>query len=223
GRRALAAMILLLAGSGPGTASTEFDEASVRFEQNTTDGDFEFVFEITGGDEGLEVLNVLAPDGRTVVQFSAPDRSTLGMRHFRFESPEPPNYALLTSAYPEGVYLFSGSTVSGDVLHGEAELSHELPPTVADLHPADARGVPIDGLVISWSAVAGAAAYAIEVEQDDLGVAVEASLPGSATSFAVPDGFLAAGTEYKLGVGTVSESGNISVVETTFTTASSSP
>jgi len=35
----------------------------------------------------------------------------------------------------------------------------------------------------------------------------------------VPDGFLLPGTEYQLAIGTVSAEGNVSFVETTFTTA----
>ena len=48
---------------------------------------------------------------------------------------------------------------------------------------------------------------------------IRVNLPGAATAFAVPDGFLLPGTAYKLAVGTVSRAGNRSVVETEFTTA----
>ncbi len=91
-----------------------FDEAEVRFEQNVTDGDVEVVFEITSDDEGLARLTVVSPDGRTVVDFMAPDSSTLGIRSFKFESPEPKDAEGLKMAYPEGTYTFSGSTVSGN-------------------------------------------------------------------------------------------------------------
>jgi hypothetical protein len=38
-------------------------------------------------------------------------------------------------------------------------------------------------------------------------------------TFVVPDGFLLSGTQYELSIGTVTDAGNISFVETTFTTA----
>ncbi|RMD96832.1 MAG: hypothetical protein D6814_10675, partial [Calditrichaeota bacterium] len=81
-----------------------FAQANAHFEQNITDGDVEVVFEIKAGDDGLTRLTVISPDGRTVLDFRAPDHSSLGMRQFRFESPEPGDIEALKSAYPEGNY-----------------------------------------------------------------------------------------------------------------------
>ena len=58
----------------------------------------------------------------------------------------------------------------------------------------------------------------VEIEQDDLGTTIQAVLPGSTTTFAVPGGFLRPRTEYQLAIGTVGNEGNTSFVETTFTT-----
>jgi hypothetical protein len=41
---------------------------------------------------------------------------------------------------------------------------------------------------------------------------------GSSTSFAVPQGFLVPGRQYNIAIGTVTREGNISYVETAFTT-----
>ena len=90
----------------PGSSQL-FAFAKVHFEQNATDGDVEVVFEIKGGDEGLANLRVVSPDGRIVIDFTAPDASTLGIRQFRFESPEPKDIEGLKTAYPEGVYTFT--------------------------------------------------------------------------------------------------------------------
>jgi hypothetical protein len=156
-----------------------------------------------------------------VVDFAAPDASTLGIREFEFESPEPKDVAGLKAAYPEGIYRFAGATAAGQELRGESRLSHELPATAAFLRPAaGARGVPAAKLEIAWTPpVAKVSGYLIEIEQDEHGAHLQASLPGSATRFAVPDGFLRPGTEYDLGIATVSEAGNVSFVETSFTTA----
>jgi hypothetical protein len=199
---------------------TSFAVARVQFEQNATDGDFEVVFEAKGGSEGLAKLNVIAPDGRTVVDFTAPDASMLGIRQFRFESPEPKDVASLKAAYPAGVYTFSGTTASGLKLQSKPILNHTLPAAVSFLQPkAEAAGVAVKNLEITWTHVKNVAAYIVYIEQDELGVEVTARLPGSATMFDVPDGFLLPGTEYTLGIGAETAEGNASYVETSFTTA----
>lgn len=199
--------------------SHSFEEASIIFEQNATDGDVEVVIKAKGGDEGLSKLSVVGPDGRTVVEVRAPDASTLGIREFSFESPEPKDIAGLKAAYPEGVYRFSGTSVGGDELHGTSTLSHRLPATASLLRPAPgAQDVPLN-LVISWKPVEGVVGYIIEIEQDELEIELTVELPGDASSFAVPAGFLRGGREYSLGIGTVSADHNVSFVETTFSVA----
>ncbi len=193
--------------------------ASVRFEQNATDGDGEVVFEAKGGDAGLAHFKVVSPDGRTVIDVNAPDSSTLGIRQFRMESPDPKDVEALKAAYPEGKYLFSGTTLSGMTLAGESTLSHHLPAIAQFATPnPGADDVPATNTKISWRTVAGVARYIVEIEHDELGTRVEAVLPRGTTSFAVPEGFLMPGTEYELAIGTVDEAGNISFVETSFTT-----
>jgi hypothetical protein len=195
--------------------------ASVHFERNATDGDFEVVFEVKGGAEGLAQLMVISPDGRTVVSFEAPDASsTLGLRHFRFESPEPQDFASLKSAYPEGVYKFAGWTAGGDTLTGESTLSHRLPAAASFLRPKPgAQGVATTAMRITWTPVKDVVAYIVMIEQDELGETITARLPATRAQFAVPDGFLRPATAYVLEIGTVTADGNASVVETTFTTA----
>jgi len=203
--------------SGP---SVPFAIASVRFEQNATDGDIEVVFDVKGGDEGLARLAVVSPDGRPVIDFTAPDASTLGIRQFHLESPEPRDVESLKSAYPEGVYTFAGATAAGGKLHGKSTLNHTLPAAASFLRPgARARGVDAKNLKITWTPVKNLAAYIIKIKQKKLDIELTVKLPGSVATFAVPDGFLLPGTEYQLAIGTVSAEGNVSFVETTFTTA----
>ena len=197
-----------------------FAVASIHFEQNASDGDFEAVVEVKGGDEGLAQLAVVSPDGRAVIDVTAPAAITLGVRQLRFESPEPGDFASLKLAYPEGVYSFTGATADGATLQGKATLRHTLPPAAAFLRPAaGARTVSVKDLVITWTAVRNVTAYIVTIEQHGSDVSITARLAGSVASFAVPDGFLLPGTEYQLGIGTVTAGGNISFVETTFTTA----
>ena len=203
--------------AGPSVA---FELATVHFEQNATDGDVEVVFKVTGGDTGLAKLTVVSPDGHTVIDFSAPAVSTLGIRQFVFESPEPGDVESLKAAYPEGVYTFTGATGDGDRLHGMARLNHFLPNTATILHPGpQAQEVATKNLAIAWTPVNNLKGYIIEIEQDEMSVRVEAQLPGSATVFDVPDGVLLPNTKYQVAIGTITEEGNTSFVETTFTTA----
>jgi hypothetical protein len=204
----------------PAGPAAPFAVASIHFEQNATDGDVEVVFEVKGGDDGLTSLTVTAPDGRTVLSARSPDSSTMGVRQYRFESPEPTDTARLQAAYPEGAYTFAGATAAGARYAGEATLSHRLPAAPAVLTPADeAEGVPVRGLRVTWTPAPDVAAHVVTIEQPDLGFELTVTLPGSATSFAVPDGVLQPGNGYTLAIGTVQADGNASFVETSFATA----
>jgi hypothetical protein len=206
----------LARAGGAGT----FTVATAHFEQNATDGDVEVVFEAKGGADGLSKLTIVGPNGRTVVDFAARDASTLGMRSFRFETPEPKDAASLKAAYPAGEYVFSGATNSGQALHGRAMLSHGLPALARFVRPApEAENVGLKDVVLAWTPVKDMQALVVYVEQEELGLSVTARLPGSASSFAVPAGFLAPGTEYVMGIGTVAKDGNASYVESSFKTA----
>jgi hypothetical protein len=236
-RRSLAAAAALVlcalilaptAGVQPAGQTRKFPEASVRFEQNATDGDVEVVIDVSGRNEGLATLKIMAPDGRTVVDFHAPQAAGItgakssgaGMRKFTFESPEPPDVAAVKAAYPAGEYTFAGTTISGEQLASKATLSHDLPPTISFVSPKeDAEDVPTANLIIQWAPVKGAVGYVLELSDEESGATIEARLPATAKSFAVPAGFLTAGTSYQLGIGTISTAGNISFVETEFATA----
>jgi hypothetical protein len=200
-------------------AAVPFPIATVHFEQNATDGDKEVVFQVKAETEGLDELIIRSPDGRTVVAFKAPDASTMGMRQFRFETPEPPDFEALKAAFPEGAYDFSGRTTSGTKLVGKSTLNHRLPATATFTKPAPkAENVPVKHFEMSWGAVKNVASYIVTIDQRELNASFMVRLPGSSTSFAVPDGFLVRGTKYKMAIGTVTGEGNISFVETTFTT-----
>ncbi len=197
-----------------------FEDVSVRFEQNATDGDVEAVFEAIGGDEGLAKLTLSAPDGHAVVELTSPGKSAMGIREFHFESPEPTDVAALQKAYPEGQYTFTATTSSGEQLEGKSTLSHKLPVPTSFVFPkADARNVPAKNLKITWAPVKGVAGYTLELSPAKTSAHIEVKLPANMTSFSVPDGFLIPGGKCQLGIGTVSSAGNVSVIETTFTTA----
>src|SRR3712207_8891428 len=86
----VSAALLLLLTPGAAPAEERFGRTAVYLERNAADADAEVVFEVTGTADGLAALRVTAPDGRTVVDFRAPE-SRLGIRHLKLESPEPRN------------------------------------------------------------------------------------------------------------------------------------
>src|SRR5918994_2070008 len=110
--RLMVGLALAAASAGAGADPAEFDEATMYVEQNATDGDTEVVIAGTAGDDGLRLLQIKWPD-REVVTTLIADRSTLGMREFHFESPEPPGEAVL-AAYPEGRYVLAGVSTAGE-------------------------------------------------------------------------------------------------------------
>ena len=58
----------------------------------------------------------------------------------------------------------------------------------------------------------------LENESVDPEQVLSVELPADATSFDVPAGFMLPGSQYQVGIAAVGENGNITVVETIFTT-----
>ncbi len=212
--------LLALGAQGFARADEKFEHIAVRLEQNATDEDVEVVFEATSGDIGLTTLRVAAPDGRTVIDFKAPD-SKLGIRRLVLESPEPTNDGRLQKDFPAGAYTFTGSTVKGEKLSGKATLTHQLPGPASIVRPRPKeKNVPVKGLQLQWTAPKNLASCLVVIEDEETGVKLlQATLSGTTTTLAVPDGLLASGREYKVEIGTVTREGNRSIVESNFTTA----
>ena len=199
---------------------SEFEEATIIVERNDTDGDTEVVIDLTAGDEGLRTLNIRTPDGRSIARVASHDPSSGGMREFYFESPEPEGDAILAS-YPEGTYIFYGRSTSGELFLSSAELSHSLPAAPTITNPVQDEVVGSDALTIHWSNVSGIAQYIVEIENEsaDPEQARTVNVPASLTSFDVPAALLVPGADYQVGIAAVGQNGNLTVTETTLSTA----
>jgi hypothetical protein len=195
-----------------------FTHATVSLERNVTDGDDEVVFEVDGGEDGLSKLTVTAPNGKVVVEFASPGTGEMGVRQFRFESPEPLEGAKVRQAYPAGVYTFVGTTPLGEKLESKATLSHNVPGSAKGLSPKNEAEVSPQNLTIAWTPAKDAAAHIVVVEQEEMRESITTRLPGTAQKFVVPAGFLRPGKEYRLGLGTLGRDGNAAYVEASFTT-----
>jgi len=117
------------------------------------------------------------------------------------------------------VYKFTGMTARGDTLEGEARLTHKLPEPVSLISPRpDTQNAPTAGLQVRWKPGRNLAGYIVVVEDEKSGREMKASLPPSASSFTVPDGFLLPGTEYRIAVAATSKDGNHAFIEIPFRT-----
>jgi hypothetical protein len=218
---AAAAALSALAYPVTGAAAEDgrFQKLSVYLERNVQDHDAEIRFEATGAEEGLAALKVLAPGERTVIDLRTPD-SKLGIRSLTLESPEPSDDGIVRADFPAGAYRFEGTTTKGASLRGETRLSHAFPePAVFEYPRPDQKDIPATALTLRWSVPKGSEACVIVIEQTGTPYEIRALLPGSAKSFAVPEGFLRAGKAYKFAIGTIAKDGNRSFIEAGFTTA----
>lgn len=218
--RRLAASIPVLLVCGTAEAELQFEKALVYLERNATDDDVEVVFAATSNEKGLAVLRVIAPDGRTVIDFKAPD-SKLGIRHVAVETSEPRlNDGGLQVDFPPGVYRFEGTLVDGGTLRSEATLSHVLPDATIVTSPReDLKNVLTKSAKVRWTAVKDAVFYVVAIQERGKQREIKMTLPGSSTSFSIPDGFLVGDTEYKVEIGAVLQSGNRTFVERNFSAA----
>lgn len=196
----------------------EFAEQRMTLERNETDGDTEVVLFAQGQDDGLSRLTITAPDGRKTAKVTA-DKNGIGMREFLLESAEPPDLERVLASFPEGVYQLRGTTVAGDCLRGSVALSHDIAPATELLTPAEESVVPIDQVVLSWTAVPAATLYIVELQNEELGNEHTFQLLPPTTSIAIPAALLVPDSPYQFGVAVQAADGNITAVESTFSTA----
>lgn len=196
----------------------EFSELRMILEQNATDEDTEVVLFAKGQDDGLRRLRVVAPNGRKVVTFKNDGRG-IGIREFALESAEPPELDLVLGSFPEGTYTFRGTSVEKDCLRGEAFLSHEIAPEAEIISPLEDEVVPVDSVVVTWAPVVEAVTFIVEVQNEENDDSLTVDVPGTETSFAVPSFWLQPDTEYQIGIGVITDTGNVTFVESAFFTA----
>lgn len=215
--RALAVATTLLLPSGPTSADAQFERAVIYLECNVADDDIEVRIVATADDSGFAALRVIAPDGRTVIDFKSP-ASKFGIRHIDLESPEPRQKEEIKADFPEGTYRFEATLVDGVTLRAEAMLRHALPDAPTLSVPREGQTeLPVKGAKVRWEPVADAAAVQVVLKERKGLRELRATLPGNSTVFAIPDGFLVPGSKYEVAVGSIHQSGNRSYQEIEFT------
>ena len=160
---AVVAVLLLLGGAA--AAEGQFEKALIYLERNVADDDIEVRVIATADDTGFAALRVIAPDGRTVIDFRSPD-SKLGIRHLDLESPELRDQGSVKADFPEGTYRFEGTLVGGATLRAEATLRHAFPDAPTLTSPrAGQTELPVKGAKVRWEPVAGAASLHVVLKE----------------------------------------------------------
>lgn len=214
----LSGLVAITATGLPSTpnhrAVLEALSAQIAFEQNTTDGDAEVVLEIDA-EVAIDQLTVTGPAGDVVLQLMSTDGQRLGLAEVVVESAEP-DIESVKLAYPAGSYQVKARSVeSQEWLRADIELTHDLPATPRLTAPAGGQPVPVHGAVVRWQADAETEGWSLELKQDELELALTVQVPGSVTSFTIPDSFLVSGEVFDLSLVAIA-GGNRNGVELEF-------
>lgn len=225
-------------------AEIPFGDAQIRIEVNSTDGDAGLQIFLDG--EAWKQIRIEDPNGRLVFEVDNFGKlRRLGSTELFMESNEPDfqedmSLPAILKLLPAGVYDFEGTTVDGEELEGEAELTHVLPCGPEVTSPGDGDTLdPNDPVVIEWEPVenklditsaTGECSDSTDIEIIAYEVIVELEgaeppqkldifLPAGATQVTVPAELIVQGGEYKFEVLAIEESGNQTITEGFFMTS----
>ena len=220
-------------------AVTELDDAVIRIEVNSTDGDAGFQIFLDG--EGWRMARVYEPSGRQilVVNTGGGVRHIGGGTELFMETEEPEyedlsEYEDLIQLLSEGEYHFVTHTTGGDFAIGSAELTHDVPAgpeIVAPLVDAGeecAHDVLPDVAVIEWEPVTtqltgepeiDIVLYQVIVVDEETDREFLAEVSAGVTMVTIPPEFLEPGVEYGFEILAIEESGNQTITESCFETA----
>lgn len=216
----LAIAMLILGPTTPAWAA-KLDIARIYIEYNASGNDLGFHVFLDGEDwKNIAIVN---PRGTPVfmVEGGGP-YAELGMTELFFEGAEPSlddvPLSRLLGRFPEGRYRFTGATVDGVPINGNATLSHAVPAA-----PVVSSQVVGNRITLSWLPVTGRPAGFPARPIDIVGYQVivdpfQVTLPDSSTRVTLPPEFAAS-----LGKGThpfevlaIDVSGNQTITEGTF-------
>lgn len=199
----------------------------------------------TAGDAGIQVfidadpwksMDIYDPSGRMIFRSITRGRfAKQGGTELFMESAEP-NFSQLTlveflKRFPEGQYQIRGKGVEGETLMGTATLTHNLAAGPELVSPLEGGGlVDPNNAVVTWNPVGPAngspiVGYQVIIVQVQSSfpaipkITLDVTMPATATSLAVPRGFLRPGTRYEWEVLAIEASGNQTLSTAFFETA----
>lgn len=221
-----------------------FSDAQIRIEVNSTDGDAGLQIFLDG--EPWKRIRIEDPNGRLIFEVDDFGKlRRLGSTELFMESNEPnfledKTLPEILRLLPAGVYDFEGTTIEGDELEGEAELTHDLPCGPEITSPGDGDILdPAMPVVVMWDPVTHKLdttsdtgvcdestdidiigyEVIVELEQADPPQKMDIFLPADATQVTVPAELIVPGGEYKVEVLAIEESGNQTITELIFMTS----
>jgi hypothetical protein len=212
----------------------ELGDARLKIETNDTDGDAGIqVFLDADPWRWMEILDTR---GRRLFRSTASGIfGEQGGTELFLESGEPsfdevPLEEFL-ERFPEGEYRFRGKGVEGERFFGTAILTHDIPagPELVGPHEGGALVDP-DNAVVQWETVdppngSPIIAYQVLVVLGETGlpalpkISLDVMMPPTATSLAVPPGFLRPDTRYEWEVLAIEAGGNQTLSSSFFRTA----
>lgn len=237
---ALAWSVLL----GGAAEAIEFDEADIFYELNATDGDVGVQVSLDA--ESWRVVRIASPRGQQIFEVEPKGAlRQIGLTELFFEGEEPSldevPFSRFRALFPEGRYVFSGTTTGGQPLRSTDPLTAELPCPVRVVSPAEDDPVAPGELVVRWRPAPGVydpdrrrcdarrdvglVGYQVIVtlvnEDRDLLRELLVDVPPNVTALPIPREFVAAGarqegTEFTLEVLALEDSGNKTITEQGF-------
>ncbi|MGI9302918.1 MAG: fibronectin type III domain-containing protein [Gammaproteobacteria bacterium] len=210
-------------------------------------GDARLKFEInsTAQDGGVQVfldadpwkwMKIFDPNGRLI--FRSTVRGSIGKQggtELFLESGEPEfseqSIEELLELFPQGEYRFKGRGLEGEKLVGTAMLTHSLADGPVLVSPLEGEGlVDPSNAVVTWepvedpngSPIVGYQVLVVSLESNFPAIpkiTLDVMMPATATSMAVPPGFLLPDTEYEWEVLAIEASGNQTLSSSFFKTA----
>lgn len=212
----------------------ELGDARLKFEINSTDEDGGVQVFIDA--DPWKWMSLFDTNGRMVFRSTA--KGSIGKQggtELFLESGEPEfseqSLEELLALFPEGEYRFIGRGLEREILVGTATLTHNIADGPVLVSPLEG-GDPVDpnNAVVMWEPVedpngSPIIAYQVLVVQPETSfpalpkISLDVMMPATATSMAVPPGFLLPDTEYEWEVLAIEESGNQTLSSSFFRTA----
>ena len=218
----------------PGSNIVKLKDSRLKIELNATAGDAGIQVFIDS--DPWKSMDVYDPFGRLVFRSTTRGRfAKQGGTELFLESAEP-NFSQLTLAeflkrFPEGKYEFRGNGIAGETFVGTANFTHNLPAAPQLISPIEGGPlVDANNAVMKWipvgpangSPIVGYQVLIVQVQSSFPAipkVALDVTMPASATSMSVPAGFLLANTRYEWEVIAIEASGNQTLSTSFFQTA----
>ena len=230
------AMATLLVGSTAGAEDEQvaFKDARLKIETNDTDGDAGV--QVFLDSDPWQWIEIYDPRGRRLFRSTTGGRfAKQGGTELFLESGEPSfdevPFEEFLARFPEGDYRFRGEGNDDEEFFGVATLTHDIPdgPLLVGPHEGGALVNP-NKAVVRWQPVdppngSPIIGYQVLVVLPDSGlpalpkITLDVMMPPTATSLAVPPGFLRRNTLYEWEVLAIEESGNQTLSSSFFRTA----